>query len=104
MLDAMVEGKSYRVDAVANLIPDAPKPAVKDALLGLVKKGDVWKTYNGGRWEYVRLSTQDFDDMRTRRADRVDIPEWMRGSLTGYEATLGRHRAVCEASRTLFRS
>ncbi|CAB3779246.1 hypothetical protein LMG28688_00777 [Paraburkholderia caffeinitolerans] len=104
LLAAMVQGHSYRFDAVARLIPEAPKAAVKDALSGLVDKGDVWKTYVGGRWEYIRLSEQDFDDMRKRSADRVDIPDWMRGQLTGYEATLARHRAVCEASRRLFRS
>ncbi|WP_175795925.1 hypothetical protein [Burkholderia anthina] len=104
LLSAMVEGHSYRFDAVARLIEEAPKPAVRDALDGLVKKGDVWRTYVGGRWEYVRLSAQDFAHMRKRNADRVDVPDWMRGQLTGYQATLIRHRAVCEASRRLFRS
>ncbi|HDR9065527.1 TPA: hypothetical protein ACU967_002285 [Burkholderia contaminans] len=103
LLDVMVEGQNYRADAVARLMNDAPTAVVRDTLDGLARKGKVWKTYTGGRWEYVRLSSQDFADMRQRRADRIDIPLWMRGGLTGYTAALARHQSVCLASRTLFR-
>lgn len=104
LLSTMVEGYSYRRSDVAALIYDKPSGAVLDVLDALVNKGDVWRTYAGGRFEYVRLSERNLSDMRQRRADRSDVPAWMRGVLTGYAAALARHRALCEASRALFRA
>ncbi|KVZ18601.1 hypothetical protein WT88_29400 [Burkholderia stagnalis] len=104
LLSTMVEGYSYRRSDVAALICDKPSGAVLDVLDTLVNKGAVWRTYAGSRFEYVRLSAQDLADMRQRRADRIDVPTWMRGVLNGYAATLAQHRAVCEASRSLFRA
>lgn len=99
----MVEGKSYRQSEVATLIDGATRMSAIDALSGLVRKGLVWRTYNGGRWEFIRLSVADLDSMQKRRADRSDVPEWMtNGSLSGYDRSLFVHARNPE--RTSYRA
>jgi hypothetical protein len=99
LLAAMVEGRSYRRSDVGSLLVDKPKAAVHDALEGLVRKGAVWRTYVGKRFEYIRLTLVQLTDMAQRKADRSDMPDWMKKTLTGYGDWLDRHRALAMSTR-----
>ncbi|WP_175969675.1 hypothetical protein [Burkholderia sp. BCC0322] len=99
LLETMVEGYSYRRSDVTSLLYDKPKAAVLDALEALVKKGSVWRTYVGGRFEYIRLTLVQLADMAQRKADQSDTPEWMGKALTGYGDWLDRHHALAMSTR-----
>lgn len=96
LLATMVEGYRYRRSDLVELFCEAPAPAVHDALEGLVRKGQVWKPYAGGRYEYVRLSPADLADMAQRRADRSEAPPWMNATLRGYESALFMRASLIE--------
>ncbi|MCA8266472.1 hypothetical protein [Burkholderia vietnamiensis] len=99
LLEAMAEGRSYRRSDVPALMSDRPQAAVLDALEGLVKKGAVWRTYVGSRFEYIRLTIAELADMAHRKADQIDVPEWMKKTLTGYGDWLEKHRALAMSTR-----
>lgn len=88
LLSRMRESITYRKHEVAELFPDDPSSVVFEVLESLVGRGQVWRTYDGGRWSYIRLSAEEIEQTRQRQADRSETPDWMTKTLTGYTAQL----------------
>jgi hypothetical protein len=88
LLARMRESITYRKHEVAELFPEDPAAVVFDVLESLVDRGQVWRTYDCGRWSYIRLSSDELEQIQRRQADRSEIPAWMSKTLTGYTAQL----------------
>ncbi|KUZ66836.1 hypothetical protein WI36_24010 [Burkholderia ubonensis] len=99
LLQTMIVGRSYRRSDVASLLDEKPTAAVLDALEALVRKGIVWRTYVGSRFEYIRLTIVQLADMANRKADQIDTPKRAGKPLTGYGDWLERHRALAMSTR-----
>ncbi|HEF4742856.1 TPA: hypothetical protein SAO08_002703 [Burkholderia multivorans] len=99
LLQTMIAGRSYRRSDVASLLGDRPSAAVLDALEALVRKGAVWRTYVGSRFEYIRLTLVQLAEMTQRKADQVDAPKRSGKPLTGYGDWLDGHRALAMSTR-----
>ncbi|MEQ0775943.1 hypothetical protein ABLT15_26920 [Paraburkholderia tropica] len=90
LLSRMRESITYRKHEVAELFPKDPASVVFEVLESIVARGQVWRTYDGGRWSYVRLSANELAEIQQRQADRSETPAWMTKTLTGYTESLYR--------------
>jgi DNA-binding HxlR family transcriptional regulator len=103
LIDAMMADVIYSQDQIMDLLPNHPRAAVRDTLHTLVGKGVIWREgRRSGKSVIVRYSLLEGDALREaveRKTKRADTPEWMKASLTGYEAPMNRHRELCMTVR-----
>jgi DNA-binding HxlR family transcriptional regulator len=105
LIDAMTPDTIYSQDQIMDLLPNHPRAAVRDTLHVLVGKGIVWREgrrSGSSKSVIVRYSLLEGDALREaveRKTKRAETPEWMKANLTGYEAPMNRHRALCMTVR-----
>jgi DNA-binding HxlR family transcriptional regulator len=103
LIDAMSPDRTYTQEQVMDLLPGVPRACVRDTLHLLVDKGVIWRegpnASKSDRVKYALLVGEDLREAVERKTKRAETPEWMKANLTGYEAPMNRHRALCMTVR-----
>lgn len=99
LIDAMHANYEYTLDEVLDLMDGSPRSAVRDTLHALVDKGVVWRNAANSRVKYALLEGEQLREAVERKTTHLRTPDWMRASLSGYDATHQRFRSLCEATR-----
>jgi hypothetical protein len=99
LIAVMKPNKRYTQDQICALLPDRPRMAVRDTLASLVNKGLIWRDGAATRVHYALLEGEKLREAADRLTTQAATPDWMRSSLTGYDATHQRFRSLCETTR-----
>jgi hypothetical protein len=99
LIDAMVPNYEYTVEQVVDLLPEFPKTSVRDALHALVSKGAVWRNASSSRVKFALLEGERLQDAIDSKTKRLDVPDWMKNNLVGYERSQNGFRDLCLLAR-----
>lgn len=100
MIDALDPNYEYQIDDIFAIFHDSPRACVRDTLYALVDRGVIWRnTSSHSRVKYALLEGDTLRDTIERKTIRGELPDWMKTTLTGFDAQNARFRELCMSTR-----